>query len=138
MPLYESTFVVRQDISSQEVENLAQKFSQIIVDNGGSVVKTEFWGLRNLAYTIKKNRKGHYVMLAIDAPSPAVKEMERNLGLNDDILRNVTVSVKEIEKGPSFMANNRGDQDSSRESFRGGNNNRSASEDAENTDAAVA
>ena len=107
MPLYESTFIARQDISSQEVENLTQQFSQIIKDNGGNVVKHEYWGLRTLAYAVKKNRKGHYVMLVIDAPSDAVKEMERNMGIHDDILRNVSVRLESITEGPSFMISNR-------------------------------
>jgi small subunit ribosomal protein S6 len=113
MPLYESTFIARQDISVPDVEKLTDTFSKIISDNGGKVVKSEYWGLRNLAYLIKKNRKGHYVMLAIDAPFEAVKEMERRMKLSEDVLRNLNIKVKEFDKGPSHMMNaqNSSDED---------------------------
>lgn len=114
MPLYESTFIARQDISAQEVENLAKQFSQIVEENGGKVVKKEYWGLRTLAYSVKKNRKGHYMMLVLDAPAATLKEMERNLKIHDDILRNVSVRVDALEEGPSFMTNTRGDYQESR------------------------
>lgn len=116
MPLYESTFIARQDISTQEVENLTKQFSQIVANNGGKVVGTEYWGLRNLAYAIKKNRKGHYVMLKLDTPSAALKEMERNLKIHDDILRNVSVRVEALQDGPSYMMNARGDYQEARSS----------------------
>lgn len=121
MPLYESTFIARQDISAQEVENLTKQFSQILENNGGKVVKKEYWGLRNLAYPIKKNRKGHYIMLALDASPAALKEMERNLKIHDDILRNVSVRVEELQDGPSYMMNTRGDYQESR--YSPANNN---------------
>jgi len=105
MPLYESTFIARQDISSADVDKLTERFSGIIAANGGKIVKTEYWGLRSLAYKVKKNKKGHYVMLGIEAPSVAVKEMERNLGLDEDIIRHLTVRVTEIEKGQSAVMN---------------------------------
>lgn len=103
MPLYESTFVVRQDVSRADVTKHIEAFSGIVASNGGKVVKSEYWGLRNLAYRIKKNRKGHYVMLALDAPYEAVKELERNLGIHEDIIRVLTVRVDAIEEGPSVM-----------------------------------
>jgi small subunit ribosomal protein S6 len=103
MPLYESTFVVRQDVSRADVTKLVDTFSDIITNNGGKVVKNEYWGLRNLAYRIKKNRKGHYVMLALDAPFEAVKELERNMGIHEDVIRTLTVRVDAIEEGPSAM-----------------------------------
>lgn len=103
MPLYESTFVVRQDVSRADVTKHIEAFSDIVTQNGGKVVKSEYWGLRNLAYRIKKNRKGHYVMLALDAPYEAVKELERNLGIHEDIIRTLTVRVDAIEEGPSAM-----------------------------------
>lgn len=109
MPLYESTFIARQDISTQEVENLTKQFSKIIEDNGGKIVKDEYWGLRTLAYPIKKNRKGHYTMLSVDAPFAALSEMERNLKLHDDVLRNVSVRVDSIQGEPSFMMNTQGE-----------------------------
>ncbi len=110
MPLYETTFIARQEISTHDVEKLTSTFSQVINDNGGKVVKTEYWGLRTLAYLVKKNRKGHYVMLGIDSPYAAVKEMERRLSLNEDVLRSLTIRVKELDKEPSPMMNARAGQ----------------------------
>jgi len=103
MPLYEHVFIARQDISTQQVEGLVEHFSEIIKENGGSVEKTEYWGLRSLAYRIKKNRKGHYVLLNLDTPFPALQEMERQQRLNDDIIRSLTVRVDELEEGPSAV-----------------------------------
>ncbi len=112
MPFYESTFVTRQDVSRADVNKLVEQFSAIVKDHGGKVVKHEYWGLRNLAYRIKKNRKGHYVMLALDAPFDAVKELERNMRLHEDIIRNLTVRVDSIEEGPSpMMQKARGDEE---------------------------
>ncbi len=101
MALYEATFIARRDISTQDVTKLTDQFSGIITSNGGKVVKSEYWGLRNMAYKVKKNKKGHYVMLGLDAPSAAVKELERNMHLNEDVIRNLTIRVEEIEAGPS-------------------------------------
>lgn len=103
MSFYESTFVTRQDVSRGDVNKLIDTFVEIIQHAGGKVIKHEYWGLRNLAYRIKKNRKGHYVMLAIDAPHAAIKELERNMGLHEDIIRHLTVHVDSIEEGPSAM-----------------------------------
>ncbi|MCW0183405.1 30S ribosomal protein S6 [Zavarzinia sp.] len=103
MALYEHVFIARQDVSSAQVETLIEDLTKIIADNGGSIVKTEYWGLRNLAYRIQKNRKGHYVLFHIDAPHPAVAEMERNLRLNEDIIRVLTLRKEELPEGPSIM-----------------------------------
>ncbi len=103
MPLYESTFIARPEISAQQAEALAERFAGIITENGGKVEKTEHWGLKSLAYRIKKHRKGHYVMFNLDAPSDAVKEMERNMKIDEDVLRILTIRVKELEEGPSAM-----------------------------------
>ena len=103
MPLYESTFIARQDLSRQDVNKISDSFISIVEQGGGKVVKNEYWGLRSLAYRIRKNRKGHYAMLAIDAPIAAVKEMERNMGINEDIVRALTVRVDVIEEGPTAM-----------------------------------
>lgn len=107
MALYETTFIARQDISSQDVNKLIDTFSDILLQNGGKVVKHEYWGLKNLAYIIKKNRKGHYVMFVIDSPYEAVKEMERRMGINEDIMRFMTVRIESISDEPSPMINNR-------------------------------
>ena len=103
MALYESTFIARPEISGQQAEALAERFAGIITENGGTVEKTEYWGLKSLAYRIKKHRKGHYIMFNLDAPSAAVKEMERNMSLDEDVLRILTIRVKQLEEGPSAM-----------------------------------
>ena len=103
MPLYEHVFLARQDLAQAQVDALAENATKIIADNGGSVVKTETWGLRGLAYRIAKNRKAHYVMLDIDAPAPALAELERQTGINEDVIRFMTIRVDELEAGPSAM-----------------------------------
>lgn len=112
MSFYETVFIARQDISSAQVETLADGFAQLIQDNGGTVAKREYWGLRNLSYRMKKNRKGHYVLFNLDAPAPAVSEMERTMRINEDILRYLTIRVEALEEGPSAMmqARTRGDE----------------------------
>ncbi len=107
MPLYESVFIARQDISSQLVEGLTETLSKIIADNGGEIAKSEYWGLRNLAYRIKKNRKGHYVLFNIDAPPAAIQEFERNMRISEDVLRYLTIRVDELEEGPSIQMQSR-------------------------------
>ncbi|MDR3448454.1 MAG: 30S ribosomal protein S6 [Alphaproteobacteria bacterium] len=128
MPLYESIFIARQDVPAPQVEILAKSFADIIVKDGGTVKKTEQWGLRNLAYRINKNKKGHYVLMNLDAPPAAVAEMERNMSLSEDVLRFMTVSVEEHEEGPSAML--RKEERSERPSFgdrdRGGDRPRRA------------
>jgi len=104
MSLYESVFIARQEISAQQVDALADAYESVIKDNGGSVEKRENWGLRSLAYKIKKNRKGHYVLFNIDAPADALHEMERQMRLNEDVLRYMTLRVDELEEGPSIPA----------------------------------
>ncbi|MEI9963606.1 MAG: 30S ribosomal protein S6 [Caulobacteraceae bacterium] len=97
MALYEHVLIARQDISAQQAEALNDQLKALIEEGGGKVAKIEYWGLRNLAYRIKKNRKGHYSLLALDAPAPAVKEMERQLSINEDVLRYMTVKVEDID-----------------------------------------
>jgi small subunit ribosomal protein S6 len=103
MPLYEHVFLARQDLAQAQVDALAENATKIIADNGGKVVKTETWGLRGLAYRIAKNRKAHYVMLDVDAPAPAMAELERQTGINEDVIRYMTIRVDAHEKGPSVM-----------------------------------
>jgi small subunit ribosomal protein S6 len=117
MALYESVFIARQDISSAQTETLTDQFAQIIADNGGTVAKKEYWGLKSLAFRIKKNRKGHYVLLNIDAPPAAVIEMERNMRINEDVIRYLTVKVEQLEEGPSAMMQGR-DRDRERDRDR--------------------
>ena len=103
MPLYESVFIVRQDVPAAQVETLSAGFAEIVRAQGGQVAKTEQWGLRNLAYRINKNKKGHYVLFNLDAPPAAINELERNLRLHEDVLRCLTVRVEELEAGPSAI-----------------------------------
>ncbi len=105
MPLYEATFITRQDMSKQDVTKLADSFTDIITTNGGKVVKNEYWGLKTLAYKVNKSRKGHYSMLCIDAPTAAVKELERQMGINEDVIRSLTIRVEAISDEPSVMMN---------------------------------
>ena len=103
MSLYEHVFVARPELSPAQVETLVAKFSDIIKKEGGSVEKTEYCGLRSLAYPIKKNTKGHYVLMNLTAPTTLVKELERNIRLNEDIIRYLTVAVEAHETTPSQL-----------------------------------
>jgi small subunit ribosomal protein S6 len=97
MAYYEHVLITRQDISPQQAETLNEELKALIEGQGGHIAKIEYWGLRNLMYRIKKNRKGHYSLLAIDAPSAAVKEMERQLSINEDVLRYLTLRVEQLD-----------------------------------------
>lgn len=107
MPCYESVFIARQEISSQQVEALAESFAGVISEGGGNVTRTESWGLKSLAYRIKKNRKAHYTMLNIDGPAEAVHEMERQMRLHEDVLRYMTIRVDELSDELSVQAQSR-------------------------------
>ena len=97
MALYEHVVIARQDISPQQAEALNEEMKALIEGLGGHIAKIEYWGLGNLTYRIKKNRKGHYSLLAIDAPADAVKEMERQLSINEDVLRYMTIRMEELD-----------------------------------------
>ena len=103
MRLYESVFIARQDVSTTQVENLTKDFSTIIENGGGKIHKHEYWGLRSLAYRVKKNRKGHYVMLNLETDAKTLAEYERIMGLNEDVLRFMNIAVDQVEEGPSIM-----------------------------------
>jgi small subunit ribosomal protein S6 len=111
MPLYENVFIARQDISGAQVDALADTFTQLVADNGGEVKKREYWGLRNLMYRMRKNRKGHYVLLNLSAPPAAVAELERTMRINEDVIRYLTIRVDELEDGPSVVMQSRGSRD---------------------------
>jgi len=96
MPFYELVYIARQDLSPVEVDNLSNKFKAILEENGGKIVSKEYWGLRTLAYKIKKNSKGHYVLIYIDSPYPAVAELERVMGYNEDIIRKAIFKIDSI------------------------------------------
>ena len=103
MPLYEHVFLARQDLSQAQVDALAATATEIVEAGQGKVTKTETWGLKSLAYKIKRNRKAHFVMLDIDAPAGVVAELERQTSINEDVIRFLTVRVDEHEGGPSVM-----------------------------------
>lgn len=103
MAFYECTFVARSDLSRADVQKLTDGFSKIITDAKGKVIKAEYWGLRQLAYKINKMAKGHYTMLGIEASPEALKELERNLGINEDVIRTLTVRVDTMDATPTVM-----------------------------------
>ena len=107
MPLYEHVFMARQDVTSQQVEGFVEQYKGVIEQNGGRVEKTEMWGVKSLAYRIKKNRKAHFTMFNLDAPAPAVAEMERQMRINEDILRFMTIRVDALDAEPSVMMQKR-------------------------------
>ena len=103
MALYEHVFISRQDLSNAQAEGLIEQFGGILSENGGTVVEAEYWGLKTMAYKINKNRKGHYAYVRSDAPAPAVQEMERLMGLHEDVMRVLTIKVDKHEEGPSAV-----------------------------------
>ena len=109
MPLYETVLIARSEITQAQADAVADAATAQIEADGGAVKKREYWGLRSLAYRIKKNRKGHYLLLGLDAPPPAVVEMERQLTLNEDVLRFMTVRIEEISEEPSVILSRKSD-----------------------------
>ena len=124
MPYYENVFIARQDISSQQVDLMTEEFSKLVSDNGGEVPKTEYWGVRGLTYRIKKSRKGHYVLMNLDAPPDSVQELERQMRLHEDVIRYMTIRVDELEEGPSVMMQSRGGRGSRGDRGERGGRNR--------------
>jgi small subunit ribosomal protein S6 len=118
MPLYEHVFLARQDVSAQQVEELAAQFKGVIEGLGGKVAKTEYWGVKSLTFRIRKNRKAHFTLFNVDAPPAALAEVERQERINEDVLRYLTVRVEELEEGPSAMMR-KADRDRERDERRG-------------------
>ncbi|HEY8567305.1 MAG TPA: 30S ribosomal protein S6 [Beijerinckiaceae bacterium] len=118
MPLYEHVFLARQDVTSQQVEAMVDQYKGVIEQNGGAVEKTEMWGVKSLAYRIKKNRKAHFTLLNIQAPPAALAEMERQMQISEDVLRFMTVRVDELDPEPSAMMQKR-DRDDRKDRERG-------------------
>ena len=119
MPLYEHVFLARQDASTQQVEELTTQMTGIVEQAGGKVTKTENWGVRSLTYRMNKNRKAHFVLLNIDAPSSAIAEIERQERISEDVIRYLSVRVEEHEEGPSAMMR-KADRDRERDDRGGG------------------
>lgn len=119
MPLYEHVFLARQDLATQQVEELTAQFKGVIEQMGGKVPKTEYWGVKSLSYRINKNRKAHMTLFNVDAPPAAITEIERQMRLNEDVLRYLTIRVDELEEGPSAMMR-KVDRDRERDDRPGG------------------
>jgi small subunit ribosomal protein S6 len=119
MALYEHVFIARQDISNAQAEGLIEHFGQVLSDNGGKVIGSEYWGLKTMAYKINKNRKGHYAYVRSDAPTAAVQEMERLMAIHEDVMRVLTVKVEAHEEGPSAVVQSKNQRDE-----RGGDRDR--------------
>ena len=118
MPLYEHTFLARQDISGQQAEALVEQFKGVLEENGAKVGKIENWGLRTAAYRIQKNRKAHYLHLHVDGPPAALAEMERQMRIHEDILRYMTIRVEDHDDEPSAMMKKNDRDDRPRRSDR--------------------
>ena len=114
MPLYEHTFLARQDVTAQQVTGLMNTYKAVVEEMGGKVGKTEYWGLKSTAYKIKKNRRAHYAFFNIEAPFQAVLEMERQMRISTDILRFLTVRVDELDEKPSIQMRKQDDRDRER------------------------
>jgi small subunit ribosomal protein S6 len=110
MAFYEHVFIARPDLTTAQVDGLVGDFSKIIADGGGKVAANEYWGLKSLAYRIKKNRKAHYVFFGLDAPHAALAELERKERLDENIIRFLTIRVDALEQGPSAMMRSRSDE----------------------------
>jgi small subunit ribosomal protein S6 len=120
MPLYEHVFLARQDISQAQVEALVKEYSDVITEAGGKIGKTEYWGLKTVAFKIKKNRKAHYSLMNLDAPPAAIAEMERRMGLSPDVIRFITIRVDEHETEPSIQMRKSDRDERGRDGDRGG------------------
>ncbi|MGN0929162.1 MAG: 30S ribosomal protein S6 [Alphaproteobacteria bacterium] len=103
MAIYETVFILRQDLTVQQVDELSKNFKKIITDGNGKLLKEENWGLRTLAYKIKKNKKGHYVLFETEAPATAIAEFERKMGINENVLRFMTIKLAKPSEGPSAI-----------------------------------
>ena len=119
MPLYEHVFLARQDLSPQQVEEMTTLYKGVIEQNGGKIPKAEYWGVKSLSFRMHKNRKAHFTLFNIDAPPAAVKEMERQEGISEDVLRFITIRVDALEEGPSAMMR-KADRDRERDERDGG------------------
>jgi small subunit ribosomal protein S6 len=119
MALYEHVYLARQDVTAQQVDALTEQLKGVIEANGGKIAKVEYWGVKSLAYRVKKNRKAHFTLMNIDAPPAAVAEMERQMRINEDVLRLLTIRVDALEEGPSAMLRKREDSDRDERGERG-------------------
>ncbi len=117
MSYYECIFIARQDLLQSQADALAESYEKVLAEHKGKVVKKEYWGLRNLAYPIKKNKRGHYIFFNVEAPAEAIQEMERQMRFNEDVIRYLSIKVNDFEKGPSAVLRNQEREDNIREKF---------------------
>jgi small subunit ribosomal protein S6 len=110
MPYYETVFILRQDISSTQVETIADSMAEVLTNDSGKISRREYWGLKTMAYRMKKNKKGHYVLFNYDAPIGSVREMERLMGLHEDVLRVLTLRTDDLPAEPSVVMANRNER----------------------------
>jgi small subunit ribosomal protein S6 len=136
MALYEHVFLARQDVTAQQVEAMTESYKAVIEAKGGAVTKVEYWGLKSLAFRIKKNRKAHYALFNISGPAAAITEMERQMRISEDILRFMTVRVEELEDGPSVMLQRRDRDRDDERGDRGGRDDRPRRREREDVDVA--
>jgi small subunit ribosomal protein S6 len=136
MALYEHVFLARQDVTAQQVEAMTESYKAVIESKGGAVTKVEYWGLKSLAFRIKKNRKAHYALFNISGPAAAITEMERQMRISEDILRFMTVRVEELEDGPSVMLQRRDRDRDDERGDRGGRDDRPRRREREDVDVA--
>ena len=111
MALYEHVFLARQDLTPQQVDALVEQYKGVIEGGGGSVGRVENWGVKSLTFRIKKNRKAYFTLMDLDCPPAAVKEVERQMSISEDVLRYMTIKVDAHEEGPSAMMQKRDDRD---------------------------
>ena len=111
MAYYETVFIARQDLTEAQVQKLTDTYSKVITDNGGKIHKTEYWGLRTLAYKINKAKRAHYILIESDTPSPAILEMERQMRIDEDVVRYLTTREDKLSDGPSVMMKKHDDSD---------------------------
>lgn len=131
MAYYESVFVLRQDLTPAQVNDSVKKYEGIIQEGKGKITKTENWGLRNLAYIIKKNKKGHYILFQMDCPVEAMKELDRKLGLDEDVIRHMILRIAELTKEPSAIMNQKEDNRQTEEALKASNDSIDIDEDTE-------
>jgi len=119
MPYYECVFVARQDLLQSQAEALAETYEKVLTENAGKVISKEYWGLKNLAYPIKKNKRGHYTLLNVEGPAAAIQEMERQMRFNEDVIRYLSIKVDELETLPTIMLRQQDREGTGRERFQG-------------------
>ncbi len=128
MPYYETVFIARQDLTDAQVKEITTSLSKIITDMGGKIAKTEFWGLKTFAYKINKARKGHYVLLEMETAPEALHEMERQMGIHEDVVRHQSLRLEALTEGPSVMMDKGGRDDDKKRPYNNRDDNNTEKE----------